>query len=301
MNIKVLIAIVALCLVWSSLWGIIKFSLQIFPTFLFISIRLMLAGLSLMLIQVCLQRQILPQGREWKHLSILSLMLCFGFYATQTFAMHFVNSGLSAILVFTMPIFVGVLAHYCLDEKLTLQKKVGLLLGGCGLISILWPQLQHIHFDLALMGELILIGSGFFWACTSIYIKKYLADCDKIKMTIWQLLPGGCALFAMALYFEPFNTKIWFNSFNLGLLSYIAIMGTGLAFLVWNWILSQVDTVTASISVMSIPILSLFFGYIFWQEALSLNILIGAVFICFGILCTSVRIRFLEQSKGKVS
>ena len=299
MNLKVLTATILLCLVWSSLWGIIKFSLQLFPTFLFISLRLVLAGLSLLLIQACLKREILPRGQEWKHLLILSAITCFGFYASQTFAMLFVNSGVSAILVFTMPIFVGVLAHYCLNETLTLQKKMGLLLGGLGLVSILWPQLRHIHLDLTLIGELILIGTGLFWACTSIYMKKYLATCDKLKMTIWQLLPGGVLLFCISLGFEHFQWADWVAPQRLGLLLYIAMVGTGLAFMVWNWILSQVDAVTASISVMSIPILSLLWGYLFWHEALNIYIAVGAALICLGIICCSVRLGWFEQRLGQ--
>lgn len=300
MNLKVLVATVLLCLVWSSLWGIIKFSLQLFPTFLFISVRLILAGLSLMLIQAVMKREILPRSQEWKHLIILSGITCFGFYASQTFAMLFVNSGLSAILVFTMPIFVGVLAHYCLNERLTLQKKLGLLLGGLGLVSILWPQLRHIHFDLTLVGELIPIGTGFFWACTSIYMKKYLASCDKLKMTIWQLLPGGIMLLLLSLSFESFQLKDWVTPQRLGLLLYIAVVGTGLAFMVWNWILSRVDAVTASISVMSIPILSLLWGFLFWHEALSLYIALGAVLICLGIICCSVRFSLFDRMLNRV-
>mgnify|MGYP000535369682 CR=1 FL=1 len=47
MNIKVVSAIALLCLVWGSLWGLVKHSLQIFPPFLFISMRLILAALTL--------------------------------------------------------------------------------------------------------------------------------------------------------------------------------------------------------------------------------------------------------------
>ena len=117
MNIKVVSAITELCLIWGSLWGVVKHSLQVFPPFLFISIRLILAGLTLIVVQLLLKKSVLPKQNEWKKLIILSLLICIGFYATQTFAMQFVDSGLSAVLVFTMPIFVGVLAHYFLKDN----------------------------------------------------------------------------------------------------------------------------------------------------------------------------------------
>lgn len=295
MNLRVIGAIVLLCLVWGSLWGLVKHSLQIFPPFLFISTRLIFAALTLMLVQFLLRRSVLPAKGEWQQLIISSLMICMGFYATQTFAMQFVDSGLSAVLVFTMPIFIGVLAHYILKERLSTQKIIGLVLGTSGLIAILWPQLHQIHFNLSLIGQLILILSGFFWALTTIYIKQNFATYDKIKLTVWQLLIGGIVILIGALIIEPVELKVWMNPFNDSILLYIAVIGTGFAFALWNWIVSQVDTFIASISIMCIPLLSLFFGYVFWHESITLNIMIGAVFICSGIISSSLNINTKQK------
>lgn len=295
-------AIALLCLVWGSLWGLVKHSLQVFPPFLFISTRLILAAITLMVVQRVIKKSIMPKREEWKLLIILSGLICFGFYATQTFAMQFVDSGLSAVLVFTMPIFIGVLAHYFLNERLNKQKILGLILGTLGLIAILWPQLHDLHMNVSLLGQVLLIGSGFFWAMSTVYIKKNFASYDKIKLTIWQLLLGGSVILVGALMFEPIDAQVWLNPLNESVLFYIAVIGTGFAFVLWNWIVSQVDTFIASISIMCIPILSLLFGYLIWHEPLTLNILIGAAFICSGIVTNSLKIksqrRHLAYSSG---
>ena len=301
MNLRVIGAIILLCLVWGSLWGLIKHSLQIFPPFLFISIRLILAALTLMVVQLLLRKSVLPAKGEWQKLMISSLMICIGFYATQTFAMQFVDSGLSAVLVFTMPIFIGVLAHYILNERLNMQKMIGLVLGTLGLVAILWPQLHHIHLNLSLIGQVLLILSGFFWALTTVYIKQNFATYDKIKLTLWQLLIGGIVILIGALAFEPVNIKVWMNPLNDSILFYIAVIGTGFAFALWNWIVSQVDTFVASISIMCIPILSLLFGYVLWHEPITINILIGAAFICFGIISSSLNIKMKKKSATLLS
>ncbi|MHA3981632.1 DMT family transporter [Acinetobacter venetianus] len=303
MNIRVMSAIALLCLVWGSLWGLVKHSLQVFPPFLFISTRLILAAITLMVVQRVIKKSIMPKREEWKQLIILSGLICFGFYATQTFAMQFVDSGLSAVLVFTMPIFIGVLAHYFLNERLNKQKILGLILGTLGLIAILWPQLNDLHMNVSLLGQVLLIGSGFFWAMSTVYIKKNFASYDKIKLTIWQLLLGGSIMLIGALMFEPIDAQVWLNPLNEAVLFYISVIGTGFAFVLWNWIVSQVDTFIASISIMCIPILSLFFGYLIWHEPLTLNILIGAAFICSGIVMSSLKIksqrRRLAYSSGE--
>lgn len=300
MNIKMITAITVLCLVWGSLWGLIKYSLQIFPPFLFISVRLILAALTLMGLQLILRKSILPERGDWKKMIISSLMLCVGFYTTQTFAMQFVDSGLSAVLVFTMPIFIGILAHYVLKERLNKQKIIGLILGTLGLISILWPQLHDLHLNFALIGQALLIFVGLMWALTTVYIKKNFASYDKLKLTFWQMLIGGVVVFLCALIFEPIHFTVWINLSNTSILLYIAVIGTGAAFALWSWIVSQVDTFVASISVMSIPILSLLFGYIFWHENITINVVFGAIFICFGILVSSINLNRSRLKNKKV-
>lgn len=289
MNFKVITAISSLCLIWGSLWGLVKYSLHIFPAFQFASMRLILAALTLMILQFFLRKSIWPEKGEWKKLIISSMLICFGFYATQIFAMQFVDSGLSAVLVFTMPIFIGVLAHYFLDERLNQQKILGLIFGGLGLIAILWPQLQHIQFNVSLIGQILLISSGFFWALSTVYLKKHFAHYDKMKLTIWQLLLGGTVMLVGALLLEPVKMDVWLNPFNDAIIFYVAVVGTGFAFVLWNWIVSQVEASVAAISIMSIPILSLLFGFLFWHEPLSANILLGAVFICLGIASSSIQ------------
>ncbi|MBF7685205.1 DMT family transporter [Acinetobacter sp. B10A] len=289
MNIRVMGAIALLCMVWGSLWGLVKHSLHIFPPFLFISIRLILAGLTLMVVQWVLQKPILPTRHELPRLVTLSALVCFGFYATQTFAMQFVDSGLSAVLVFTMPIFIAVLAHFILNERLSRQKIFGLMFGTLGLIAILWPQLHHLALNMSLIGQVLLIISGLFWAISTVYIKKNFLTYDKIKLTIWQFLIGGTIMLGCACVFEPIEWRVWLSPSHDYALFYIAIVGTGFAFALWNWIVSQVDTFVASISIMCIPILSLFFGAVIWHEALTKNIIFGAICIFVGIIMSSFK------------
>jgi drug/metabolite transporter (DMT)-like permease len=97
------------------------------------------------------------------------------------------------------------------------------------------------------------------------------------------MLIGGIAILIGALIFEPVDITVWMNPLNQSLLFYIAVIGTGFAFALWNWIVSQVDTFIASISIMCIPVLSLCFGALIWHEPLTMNILMGAALICSGL------------------
>lgn len=291
MRLTVLSAIVILCLIWSSLWGIIKHSLLFFSPLQFMSVRLILAALVLILVQRAFKKTILPARQDWRKLIISSLMICIGFYTTQILAMQVVDSGLSAMLVYTMPISAALLSHFILNERLNIYKSIGLFFAVLGIVIILWPQFINLNWNVALIGQLGLIVSGFFWALTTVYVKKHFASYDKIKLTLWHMLIGGSLLFIPAMILEPIEPSVWINPFNDGLIFYIAVIGTGFAFVLWNWILSQIDTFSATMSVMSIPVLSLVLGAIFWHEVMSSNIIMGAVLICIGIILNAARVK----------
>ncbi|MFU8926486.1 DMT family transporter [Acinetobacter puyangensis] len=289
MNLKVFAAIVLLCLTWGYLWVPIKISLHTFPPFFFTSLRLLLGAICLFILQLVLRKNIFPEKSEWLKIFWASLLICIGYYGLSTFGMQYVGSGLSAILVYTMPIMTSVLAHFILAEKLNRQKLLGLGFGTLGIIAILWPQLRHLQFNSVLLGELLIILAAFFWACATVYTKKEFASYDKLKLTMWQLLMGGLILLGLSFFTEDLFSIQWNTPMTMIYVMYSSVLGTALAFFMWNWIVSQIDASIASISIMSVPLLGIFFGHIQLQEPLSLNILMGAILICLGILSCSIK------------
>ncbi|MDV7473220.1 DMT family transporter [Acinetobacter lactucae] len=284
MNLKVYSAIFILCLTWGYLWVPIKISLQNIPPFFFTSSRLLIGGLCLLIVQLGLGKSILPSWEDTPKLLILSCLMCIGYYGLSTFGMQYVDSGLSAILVYTMPIMIGVLAHFFLGEQLNKQKIIGLVFGLAGIFIILFNQLINFRFNLALVGELLLVASAFFWAWSTVYMKKTFQDYDKIKLTIWQLLIGGGMLYVISYMTENLNKIVWNNPMTFVYLGYSSILGTALAFLLWNWIVSKIDASLASISIMSVPLIGILFGHIQLHEPITVNILVGTFFICLGII-----------------
>ncbi|MFJ8259531.1 DMT family transporter [Peribacillus asahii] len=294
-NIKVISMIAIISLIWGYLWVTVKIGLEDIPPLLFSSLRLLIGAIILLVVLLVRKQKILPSKQEWKPFFYLSLLMCIGYYALSTYGMQFVDSGISSVLVYTMPIIVSILAHFYLKEHLTLNKNIGLIVGAVGLLFIMGPKLMHISWNVALFGEIIILISAFFWACTNIYTKKIGSSHDKLKMTMWQLLIGGFLLLIISLIGEHdtvFNMTLSLSSI-LALL-YNGVLGSAVAFVGWNWVLGKVQASVASISLMSVPILGLVFGWLQLNEQITVNIVIGAVFVCLGILFTSV------QSKKKV-
>ncbi|MET1032307.1 DMT family transporter [Domibacillus tundrae] len=291
-QLKVVSMIALISLIWGYLWVTVKIGLEAMPPFFFASLRLLIGGFVLFIFLLVKRQKILPQKNEWAPFFYLSILMCIGFNALSIFGMKFVDSGLASVLVYTMPIMITLFAHFFLDEHLTLNKVIGLVAGVIGLLFIMGPHLLHLSWNLSLVGQLIILLSAFFWACSSVYTKKIGHAHDKVKMTMWQLLMGGVFILIVSLGSEhEAIARISLSTPSVLALLYNGILGSAVAFVVWNWVLGKIQASIASISLMSVPLLGLFFGWLQLGEQITSNILIGAVFICLGILFTSIQIK----------
>lgn len=298
----VVLPIILVSLIWGYLWVTIKIGLDEIPPLFFTSLRLIIGGVVLVVVQLIRRKEIWPRKKEWKPFIILSLFMCVGYYALSTYGMQYVSSGISSVLVYTMPIIVTVLAHYFLAEHLTLNKIIGLIAGLIGLIFVIGDQIFHLSWNASLLGEIIILVSAFFWACTNLYTKKVGHAHDKIKMTIWQISIGGIITLIISLVTEPTEiSNIHLTTPAMLALLYNGILGSAVAFVTWNWILSKIDASVASITLMSVPLLGLFFGWLQLNEKISSNVLIGAIFICIGILFSSIKSRKKTSANQPIS
>ena len=100
----------------------------------------------------------------------------------------------NTLLVNTMPFWMLIGGHFLLGEQITLRKFLGLLLAFAGLAAVFSDKLGG-GGDM-LFGDLLSLGSGFFWALTNILIKRSkLVEASAEKLLLYQL--AGAAVVGM--------------------------------------------------------------------------------------------------------
>ncbi|MDF2647811.1 MAG: hypothetical protein K0Q73_3616 [Paenibacillus sp.] len=216
--------------------------------------------------------------------------MSFGYFGLLSYGMQFVNSGQTSVLVYTMPIFATVLAHFILNEKLTVIKVLGLCLGVTGLLIILGPQVFQTEVEKVFMGRILILLSAFSWACANIFSKVQSSGYDIIKMSGWQMFIGSMFLICVSAITEPWTNIQWTFASSSSLL-FNGIFSTAIAFVVWFWVLGKIEASIASLTIMIVPILALFFGWLQLDEKLTFNIVIGTIFICLGIFFGAYKVK----------
>lgn len=292
---KVTGAILLVIFIWGYTWVTMKIGLNDIPPFLFSTLRLLIGAIPVFMLLVLLKKPLFPDKRKIGSILVMSTLMSLGYLATLTYGMQFVDSGQSSVLVYTMPIFVTLIAHFTIHERLTPFKITGICLGTVGILLILGPQFLNFNAQ-TVTGELLIIVSALSWACANVFSKVKFTGAEIINMTAWQLLIGAILLFVISLMTEDVSQTEWTLPAVLSLL-FNGIFSTAVTFIAWFWVLTKIEASLASMTLMAVPILGLFFGWMQLHETLTINILAGAFLICVGIFFAAFKKRRKELVK----
>ncbi|MCC6964125.1 MAG: EamA family transporter [candidate division Zixibacteria bacterium] len=288
-----MIAIYVLALLlFGSTWVAVKFGLQSTEPFTAAVLRFVIAFAVLGAV-FRTWRYRLPSLPKLRRSLLISGFLMYGLnFFFIYLGQQWISASLAAILFATMPFFTALFAHYLLpDEKLTWRVIVGMVVGFGGTIAL-------FSQDLALGGPVygmasMLLASAFCsWA--SVLIKRDLGAVDPIQLSILMILPGLALLVPSMLLLEwPLKLEIeragWLS------LLYLALMGTGVAFILWYYLLKRISVVALSLMTFLEPLVAITLGYLLLNERLTSHFLIGGILILAGVLLATLQPRQSEE------
>lgn len=233
---------------------------------------------------MALRRPFPRTWRDHRQLAVLGVLNVAGFLGLLNVGLLSVSAGESSLLVYTQPLWIAVLAAAFLDERLTARRLVGLALGFAGVLAVLEPQMRASHRG-AWWAYGALVLAALSWAVASIYYRKAPVPIDQYWMTGLQCLYGAVPL-ALAWWLleaatapHPGWELLWTVAFTGGLSS-------GLAYLLWYWMLRRREATLVGIAVFLVPPFAVLFGGLFLGERPSLNLIAGTALVLVGLSIT---------------
>jgi len=196
-----------------------------------------------------------------------------------------IDSGLSAILVGTMPLITVVLAHFFTDERLTLWKAVGFILGFIGIVILFLPKEFSLELVSDWKAQALVLMAAVFYAATTIIASRVpetpSAVGGAMMLIIGAILSGGWAMASVGLPPLP----------NMTAIICIIILGlgsTGIATVVYLWVIDQAGpSVMARINYF-VPVCSVLLGVGFLKEALDWRIFVSLGVILIGVMISRI-------------
>lgn len=279
------------CFLWGSAFPCIKIGYKLFnidstdtaSQILFAGIRFFLAGILTITIGSLIDRRFLfPKKGSFKMISTLSLFQTiiqyFFFYAGLAHA-----SGVKSSIINSMTTFFAILIA-CLvrkQEKLTLSKIVGCLLGIAGVVIV---SLSDGDFgsSFALNGEGFILIAAVSYAISSVLVKEFSLKENPVVLSGYQFLIGGLVMIIVSLIL---GASISVNSVGAVILLIYMAMISAVAYSVWGILLKYNPVSKVTIYGFTNPIFGALLSAIFLKEydKLNLNCLLALILVSIGI------------------
>ena len=278
-------AFISLCLIWSSTWMVIKIGLFSLPPFLAAGIRFLTAFFLLTLYAKLIELRF-PKGIKMHFFFFWFGILNFtGGYALVYWGEKFIPSGLASVLFSVMPFYVLLLSIWFLpQEKISLRKIVGVILGFMGIMLIFGDQLNFKKFNSDLLyGMTAVIIAPLFSSFGTITAKRVGSGYHPLILTTIPMLYSAINFFILSLVFErKLNPIFDFNA--IFSIIYLAVVGTAIAFMLYFWMLKNTSVILMSMITFITPPLALVWGWLLLDEQISSLLLIGLMTIFVGIM-----------------
>lgn len=278
---RAVIVLALLSLIWGYNWVVMKLASHYAGPFKFTALRCILGALVLFAV-LLVRRDALRLVAPGPTL-LLGLLQTAAFTGLAQWALVSGGAGKTAVLVYTMPFWLLLMAWPLLGERLQRAQWPAVILAAAGLVLIIEPW----RLGGTLLSDGLAIASGLAWAASAIVAKKLRARhrVGLLSLTAWQMLFGALALTGVALAVpEP---PLVVSAELIAATAFIAIIGTGLGWLMWLYVLDQMPASTAGLGSLAVPAIGVLASWLQLGERPGAAELAGMLLISAGLALLS--------------
>jgi drug/metabolite transporter (DMT)-like permease len=277
------------CLVWGTTYFAIRISLESMPPLLMAAMRWISAG-SILILTLKLRGEALPRPHAWPALALLGVLLLGFGNGAVVWAEQTVPSGLTAVLVATVPFWmVGLDALDDGGERITFRRALGLTLGFAGILVLVWPAIEigqagrSLGFTAGVIAsQIACIG----WALGSCYARhrgrSEARDESVLATAAFEMLFGGLVLLAAGLALGE-AARLSFTPRTAAALAYLIFFGAIAGFTAYAYALKHLPVATVSLYAYVNPVIAVVLGTAILQEPFGTRMILGAGVVFAGI------------------
>jgi len=283
-RLRLYVAFFLIYFIWGSTYLAIRYAIETIPPFLMAGLRFSAAGL-LMYGVLRLSGVANPSGKQWLQLGIVGTFLFLGGNGFVVWAEQFINSGLAALLVSTLPVWLILLDWlWAGGPRPTGTALAGIGLGILGTLILVDP-VRLAGSSIHLPGAAMVVLASVLWAIGSIYSKKFRQPASIFMSAACQMIGGGFSLLLVSTLlgetrgFDPAQV----SAVSLGGFFYLMVFGSMIAISAYVWLLQNASASSVSTYAFVNPAVAILLGWLIADEEISAHILAGAAVILAGV------------------
>jgi drug/metabolite transporter (DMT)-like permease len=262
---KLAAALGVVYVVWGSTYLAIAVADRTLPPFLMLSARFLVAGALLYWWsarrgEVAAER---PGRRQWRAAAIVGGLLLVVDTGGVAWAELRVSSGISALVVASVPFFMAILDRMCFGARLSGGAVAGLVVGLVG-VGLLAGASGHVDA----LGIVVLLGASFAWAAGSTYARVAALPRRPFLSAAMQMLSAGVLLAVVGASRGELSQVHpgAISAASLAAVLFLIVFGSLVAFTAYGWLLKNASTRLLSTYAYVNPAVAVFLGWAFVGE-----------------------------------
>lgn len=297
-RLKAILAMLTLYVVWSTTYLGIKVGLDAsLPPSIFLALRLLPAAAIMFLFAKARGSRLRLQRPDLVIIATVGVLLLVGGQYGTYIAEQYVPSGLSALIVALLPLWIALAESIFPDmRRPSALGWIGLGIGFTGLGILVWPQLTRVTAGPAgpaeIAGIAIQIVATWLWAAGSVYSKRHPVRVDGIVVTAWQMLVSGTVVLligSLAGEWRGFDL----TPKGAAALAYLIVFGSCIAFTAFVYALSHLPASKVMTYAYVNPVIAVLVGWAAGRsglvppEPITPTLVAGMVVIVAGVALTT--------------
>lgn len=275
--------LLAIYIIWGSTYLAIRIAVREgsgFPPFMLGATRTLVAGLILLFWSCCLNTRKVPTFQEWKILIVSGILLWIGGNGLVNWAEQQVDSGYTALLLGTMPLWIAII-EAMIDRKIPkFNLFLPLVIGFSGLVILLWPTLKQ-GTEAEISALIALLIAPLSWGLGSVILARNPLSLSPQAVSGLQQLIGCLVFLIISLLLKepplaPVKEAVW-------AWTYLVIAGGICAFTAYMYALKLLPTTLVSTYAYVNPVIAVFLGWLILNESITWWTIFGALFVLCGV------------------
>ncbi len=284
-------------LIWGTSFLWIKVAVTEISPFMLVSFRTLFALLGLMVYLLLVKSARAQRGQIRKQLWVFLVLGLFNIvipWMLISWAGQHIDSGLSAILNSTMPLFTIMISPFFVsDDRFTLTKAAGLLTGFVGVILLMAPNLGR-EWNNNLAGQAAVLLAALCYGASTVFARKKAQGLPAQTQAFLQFLTATMMIWIFTLANErplvfPRLPITWLA------LVWLGVLGSGLAYILYFDLLPRIGPTRMSMVTYILPLVGVLLGIIFMGERFHWGAILGGLLILAGFTMVNRRPRPVKQ------
>jgi drug/metabolite transporter (DMT)-like permease len=275
-DIRVILAFFAIYVLWGTTFLAIRIAVEEVPPLFAAGVRFFLAGVVLYGFMRS-RGEPRPEAIQWRNLAIIGLLMFVAEYGPLFWAEKYVPSGVTSVLVATMPLIILVMEMLIFRQQRFRWSLLGAALLGFGGVGVLLLPDGRQHFGI--LPCVAILAGATTWSLGSVLNRSLeLPKSRPLTAGAAMMLGGGVLLVLSAAFGEMHPLPHVSIRAALALL-YLIVFGSLLAFTAFVWLLARMPATRVASHAYVNPVVAVALGYFVAGEVITSRTLVGAALV----------------------